>query len=150
MDKSAAGLAASIFPGLGILGSFLVAPGVKKLGHTWTFVLIAFCWISLPICLLFFPQIWYIGVILAGAAQSANYVCLFTVISFWAKTKKETKNLSSAVQMAAYFVAGIAPTILGMVHDTVHNWQIPIIIILIALVTMLITGFFTYRSVKRS
>jgi CP family cyanate transporter-like MFS transporter len=144
MDTTFAGIASSFFQLFGIIGSVSVAGLVKRFDFTKSFAIIAIFWATLPFGLLIAPQFWFIFMVLAGFAQGANYILMFTKIADYAKTTKETQNLSAATQMSAYFVAGVSPSILGAVHQSVNNWQLPLTMVAICMSIMLVVGILTY------
>jgi CP family cyanate transporter-like MFS transporter len=148
MDPSLAGLSSAIFPGVGIIGSLSVSYCIKRFGTTRSFVFTAICWSTLPLGLLFAPNLWWLWLILSGWAQAANYVIMFSVITKWSKTQTEIRQLSSTTQVSAYLIAGIAPSVMGKVHDMASNWTIGLIVWSTLMVIMLITGWLTYRKVK--
>lgn len=148
MDTSQAGVASSIFPAVGIIGSLAAATLVKHFRHWGAFLAVGICWCALPFGLSFAPTFWYIWIVLAGFAQAANYVIVFSVITAFAKNSTEVRKLSSVTQMSAYFVAGVSPTIIGWVHDFSSGWSVPLAIWCGAMLSMCVVGVLTYRKVK--
>lgn len=143
---SFAGTASSLFQLLGIVGSVAVSFMLPKLNFFKSYVIIGGFWILLPYGLLFIPQLWYIWIVLAGFAQGANYILMFTKIADYSRTQRETRKLSAATQMTAYFAAGVTPSILGAIYGVCLSWNVILVIISAIMTIMLISGLIMYKK----
>lgn len=131
LGRAAAGAAASLFQVLGVLGSVLapfalarrVPPRVVVLG-------VAACWLSLPVGLLLAPGGWAVWATLAGLAQGANFVLLFTVAAAAAGSPADVRRMSATVQTVGYAVAAVTPSVLGALHTATGGWTGPLLAVL--------------------
>lgn len=131
LGRAGAGAAASLFQVLGVLGSVLapfalarrVPPRVVVLG-------VAACWLSLPVGLLLAPGGWAVWATLAGLAQGANFVLLFTVAAAAAGSPADVRRMSATVQTVGYAVAAVTPSVLGALHTATGGWTGPLLAVL--------------------
>lgn len=131
LGRAGAGAAASLFQVLGVLGSVLapfalarrVPPRVVVLG-------VAACWLSLPVGLLLAPGGWAVWATLAGLAQGANFVLLFTVAAAAAGSPADVRRMSATVQTVGYAVAAVTPSALGALHTATGGWTGPLLAVL--------------------
>ncbi|SEE94900.1 CynX/NimT family MFS transporter [Ruania alba] len=137
---SASGAAASLFQGFAVLGSLGASVGIRYAGLRPSFIAIACGWLSLPLALLVAPGVWMVGVSLAGAAQGANFVLVFTLISRRFASVHRARKASATVQSVGYSLAAVAPTMVGGVHTLTGGWQVPVAIVAGALVIMTVLG----------
>ncbi|BDZ42720.1 hypothetical protein GCM10025865_20190 [Paraoerskovia sediminicola] len=81
LGASGAGAAASLFQLLAIAGA-LGVPAVISRGVPMraVFAAVAACWLTLPVGLLAAPDLWPLWASLAGVAQGANFVVVFTTV----------------------------------------------------------------------
>ncbi|UFU07362.1 MFS transporter [Ruania halotolerans] len=140
VQVSASGAAASLFQGFAVIGSLGASVGIRYAGLRPSFIAIACGWLCLPLALLVAPQLWMVGVSLAGAAQGANFVLVFTLIARRFSEVHRARKASAAVQSVGYSLAAVAPTVVGGVHTLTGGWQAPVIIVGGALTIMTILG----------
>ncbi|MDR1448584.1 MAG: MFS transporter [Candidatus Ancillula sp.] len=144
MDTSNAGAASSIFQLFGIFGSICVVPLLKRLSFTRSFIIIGTCWILLPLGLLFAPKLWFIWLMLAGFAQSGNYIITFSKISAFSKNQSEIRKFSAVIQMVAYALASTAPSVIAAIHDYSGHWSSSLWSIALILTIMLVAGIWAH------
>ena len=82
MSESVAGVAASVFSLLGIVGPLMVPVMFETLGWPASRVLgvICACWLMLPICLTVAPGYWLVPCMFSGIAHGAFFAALFTLV----------------------------------------------------------------------
>ena len=82
MSEAGAGVAASVFSLLGIVGPLLVPVMFEALQWPASRVLgvICACWLTLPVCLVVAPGYWLVPCMLSGIAQGAFFAALFTLV----------------------------------------------------------------------
>ncbi|ADG73777.1 major facilitator superfamily MFS_1 [Cellulomonas flavigena DSM 20109] len=131
LGRAAAGAAASLFQVLGVLGSVL-APFVlaRRVPPRVVVVGVAACWLSLPVGLLLAPGGWAVWATLAGLAQGANFVLLFTVAAAAAGSPADVRRMSATVQTVGYSVAAVTPSVLGALHTASGGWTGPLLAVL--------------------
>lgn len=150
LGRAGAGAAASLFQVLGVLGSVLapfalarrVPPRVVVLG-------VAACWLSLPVGLLLAPGGWAVWATLAGLAQGANFVLLFTVAAAAAGSPADVRRMSATVQTVGYAVAAVTPSALGALHTATGGWTGPLLAVLGLLVLQVGTHAVAAGSLPR-
>ncbi|UFU03761.1 MFS transporter [Ruania suaedae] len=138
--SGSSGAAASLFQGFAVLGSLGASVGIRYAGLRPSFVAIAVAWLCLPLSLLLAPGAWMVGVSLAGAAQGANFVMVFTLIARRFTQVSRARKASATVQSMGYSMAAVAPTLVGAVHTASGSWAVPVAIVLGALVVMSVVG----------
>ncbi|MCC2314599.1 MFS transporter [Cellulomonas xiejunii] len=139
MSRTAAGAAASLFALLGVAGSVLAPAALARRVPPRILVLVvAACWLALPVGLLVAPGGWAVWTVLAGLAQAANFVVLFSVVAAVSRTSAEVRRLSATVQTVGYTAAAATPSVLGELHSATGGWTAPLVTIgaLLALMTV--------------
>jgi CP family cyanate transporter-like MFS transporter len=144
MDPSGAGVASSIAQLFGILGSICVVPLLKRLSFTRTFIVIGIFWIILPLGLLFAPRFWLLWLACSGIAQAANYIITFSKISAFSRNQSEIRKFSAVVQMVAYTLASLAPSVVASIHDCTGDWTAPLWSFTAVLAIMLFVGVYAH------
>jgi MFS transporter, CP family, cyanate transporter len=130
MAPATAGVSSSIFQIAAIIGAFGV-PVLLRLCRPRTVVLIvAAAWATLPLGLLFAPQLWAAWCSVAGAAQGGGLVVIFALIVRRARDLTENRRMSALVQGGGYVVAATGPTVIGAVHEAAGNWTAPLLVVL--------------------
>ncbi|QOR71594.1 MFS transporter [Ruania alkalisoli] len=137
---ASSGAAASLFQGFAVLGSLGASVGIRYAGLRASFVGIAVAWLCLPAALLLIPGAWMVGVSLAGAAQGANFVLVFTLIARRFTQVSRARKASATVQSVGYSMAAVAPTLVGGLHTLTGGWQVPVVIVGCALTIMTVMG----------
>ncbi|WP_159621359.1 CynX/NimT family MFS transporter [Ruania rhizosphaerae] len=140
VSSASSGAAASLFQGFAVLGSLGASVGIRYAGLRASFVGIAVAWLCLPASLLLVPEAWMVGVSLAGAAQGANFVLVFTLIARRFTSVHRARKASATVQSVGYSMAAVAPTLVGGMHTLTGGWQAPVAIVGCALTIMTVLG----------
>ncbi len=135
LSRAGAGAAASLFQLLGVLGSVLAPAALaRRVPPRVVVLVVAACWVSLPVGLLLAPSAWGAWVVLAGLAQAANFVVLFTVVAHLAGSPADVRRMSAAVQTVGYAVAALTPSALGWLHSATGAWTVPLLVVAALLV----------------
>jgi MFS transporter, CP family, cyanate transporter len=87
------------------------------------------CWLSLPLGLLLAPAGWPLWSVLAGLAQAANFVVVFTVVATVAGSAAAARRMSATVQTLGYAVAAATPSVLGAVQEATGGWTAPLLVV---------------------
>lgn len=132
-----AGVAASLFQGLAILGS-LVLPlsQAMRMPLAATSAVVSACWLALPLGLLLAPGGWMVWCGLAGMAQGGNFAVIFTLVAQRAGSPAAARTMAATVQFIGYVVAFTGPSVLFAVHDAVGGWDAPLTVVLAVLLGM--------------
>ena len=140
LSRTSAGAAAALFTLLGVAGSVLAPVAHARRVPPRTVVLVvAACWLALPVGLLVAPGGWAVWTVLAGLAQAANFVVLFSVVAAVSRTSAEVRRLSATVQTVGYTAAAATPSVLGELHSATGGWTAPLLTIGALLVLMTVT-----------
>ncbi|MBO0611271.1 MFS transporter [Myceligenerans salitolerans] len=132
-----AGVAASLFQGLAILGSLVLpATHALRLPLGVASAVVTACWLSLPLGLLFAPGWWALWCSLAGFAQGGNFAVIFTVVAQRAGSAVAARRMAAAVQACGYVVAFTGPSVMFAVHDAAGDWNVPLLVLLAVLTIM--------------
>ncbi|QGQ21105.1 MFS transporter [Cellulomonas sp. JZ18] len=131
LTRAGAGVGAALFQVLGVVGSLVVPPLLarERVAPRAVVVTIAACWLSLPLGLLLAPAGWAAWSTLAGLAQAANFVVVFTVVATVAGSPAAARRMSATVQTVGYSVAAVTPSALGAVHDATGGWAAPLLVV---------------------
>lgn len=137
LDANGAGAASSVFQAMAIVGAIgapvLMARGVRT---RVVLVVLAVLWLALPLGLLLAPGANVVWMACAGVAQGGNFTVLITLMVRRARDGRETQRISAFVQGCGYAIAATGPTLLGVVHTASGGWTLPLVLVLVALVTM--------------
>lgn len=146
-----AGVAASLFQGLAILGS-LVLPvtHMLRLPISVASAVVSVCWLTLPAGLLWAPEWWALWCSLAGAAQGGNFAVIFTVVAQRAGSPVAVRKMAATVQFCGYVLAFTGPSVLFAVHGAVGGWDAPLTVVLVVVATMGTALMVATRSRRRA
>lgn len=132
-----AGLAASLFQGLAILGSLVLPVShAMRLPIAVASAAMSACWLALPVGLLLAPDWWALWCSLAGLAQGGNFAVIFTIVAQRAGSPAEVRKMAATVQFCGYIVAFTGPTAGFAVHDAAGGWEAPLLLVLAVLLAM--------------
>lgn len=124
MTPSEAGMAASLFQILGLLGCFGI-PLMATRGEVSTrvqFLTVSLSWIITTAGYLLAPGLWAVWSIFGGIASGGGFTVIFSLIMGYAKSLDQNRRISSLVQTAGYFVASLSPFVIGAIRETAHSW----------------------------
>ena len=99
MSESGAGVAASVFSLLGIVGPLLVPVMFEALGWPASRVLgvICACWLMLPVCLTVAPAYWLVPCMFSGIAHGAFFAALFTLVIRRSESVDENRRTTAVI-----------------------------------------------------
>ena len=148
MSESGAGVAASVFSLLGIVGPLLVPVMFEALGWPASRVLgvICACWLMLPICLTVAPGYWLVPCMLSGIAQGAFFAALFTLVIRRSSSVDENRQTTAVIQTTGYCLAAVGPVVMGWVHERSGGWVAPFSMVAGVLVLMTVCAQITARA----
>ncbi|MBX7445970.1 MULTISPECIES: CynX/NimT family MFS transporter [unclassified Arthrobacter] len=148
MASSEAGVAASLFQLLAIIGPLLIPLLTRVLG--WgaqgLFITVASCWIILPSGLLAAPQLWPLWAALGGIAQGGTFTVIFTVVIERAPSLAENRRMTAFIQSIGYGIAASGPVLMGLIRDVAGGWTPPLLLIVGALIIMAACGVSGIRT----
>lgn len=140
LGPAAAGAAASTFQLVGFVGSLALPAALAwRAPPRAVTVVVAACWLSLPLGLLLAPGGWAVWAALAGLAQAANFVLIFSVVTAVAGSPAGVRRLSAAVQTVGYLVAALTPSLLGTLRSATGSWSVPLLVVTGLLTLMAVT-----------
>ena len=148
MSESGAGVAASVFSLLGIVGPLLVPVMFEALGWPASRVLgvICACWLMLPICLTVAPAYWLVPCMLSGIAQGAFFAALFTLVIRRSSSVDENRQTTAVIQTTGYCLAAVGPVVMGWVHERSGGWVAPFAMVAGVLVLMTVCAQIAARA----
>lgn len=123
MSSSSAGLIASLFQILALLGSFGVPAMAGRFGAPRLLAGMAVCWIATPIGLFLEPQAWLVWSITCGIATGGGFTAIFMLIMTYSRDLNDNRRISSLVQGGAYTVSALGPIIVGSLNQALGGWS---------------------------
>jgi CP family cyanate transporter-like MFS transporter len=129
----------SLFQVFAIVGA-LVVPLLTRRVPYWVIVLgVCVLWATVPLGLLFAPDLWALWLSFGGIAQGGTFTLVFIVVVELATTDSEAGRGSALVQGLGYAIGATGPSVFGALHDLTGGWTMSLIAILVA-VGLLATG----------
>ncbi|MDR6573312.1 CP family cyanate transporter-like MFS transporter [Curtobacterium sp. 320] len=146
-SKASSGASSSVFQILAVVGAL----GVPVLAAKWRpraiIALVAFLWLAMPLGLLFAPQLWLLWSVLGGAAQGGGITVIFIVIVRIVSSDADARRMSAFVQGGGYLLGSAGPLVAGSLHGITGDWTAPLLVVLVAVLTLGIVGTFAARRV---
>jgi CP family cyanate transporter-like MFS transporter len=103
-------------------------------------LVVSAAWSTLPLGLLFAPQLWPVWCGLGGAAQGGGLVVIFALVVRKSRDLVENRRMSALVQGGGYVVAAAGPTVVGGVHSATGGWTAPLLVVLGAVGLLCVAG----------
>lgn len=138
VSATEAGVGATAFQVLGMLGAFCVPVLVRRYSLGAVMVAMGLLWIATPLAILAGPSHWLAWSILAGVPQGGSFVTIFMLIMRSARNIDENRRLSTVVQGAGYAFASLGPIIIGNLREQTGRWNAPFL--LMALLPLVIVA----------
>ncbi len=143
MSSSKAGWILSFTEGMGALGSLIIPALAEKLKRLHHLIWILMMMEMIGLIGLIFSSgsgldiLWslMIGFVLGGSFGLA--LLLFVLRTSDPET---ATGLSGMAQSIGYLLAAVGPVVFGWLHDSLHSWTIPLVILLVVLLGKLIAG----------
>lgn len=147
-SKASSGASSSVFQILAVVGAL----GVPVLAAKWRpraiISLVAFLWLAMPLGLLFAPQLWLLWSVLGGAAQGGGITVIFIVIVRIVSSDADARRMSAFVQGGGYLIGSAGPLVAGSLHGATGDWTAPLLVVLVAVLTLGIVGTTAARRVS--
>ncbi|MBT2502285.1 CynX/NimT family MFS transporter [Curtobacterium sp. ISL-83] len=146
-SKASSGASSSVFQILAVVGAL----GVPLLASRWRpraiISLVAFLWLAMPLGLLFAPQLWLLWSVLGGAAQGGGITVIFIVIVRIVSSDADARRMSAFVQGGGYLLGSAGPIVAGSLHGATGSWTAPLLVVLVAVLTLGVAGTIAARRV---
>ena len=81
-----------------------------------------------------------VSVIVLGAAGGTSFSLAMMFFSLRTRTAQEASEISGMAQSIGYLLAAIGPFLFGMLHETVGNWIVPMLLLVAAAIVLLFVG----------
>lgn len=147
-SKASSGASSSVFQILAVVGAL----GVPVLASKWRpraiIALVAFLWLAMPLGLLLAPQLWLLWSVLGGAAQGGGITVIFIVIVRIVSSDADARRMSAFVQGGGYLIGSAGPLVAGSLHGATGDWTAPLLVVLVAVLTLGVVGTFAARRVS--
>ncbi|WIE83345.1 MFS transporter [Curtobacterium sp. MCPF17_021] len=147
-SKASSGASSSVFQILAVVGAL----GVPLLATRWRpaaiIALVGTLWLAMPLGLLFAPQLWLLWSVLGGAAQGGGITVIFIVIVRIVSSDADARRMSAFVQGGGYLLGSAGPLVAGALHGATGNWTAPLLVVLVAVLTLGVVGTFAARRVS--
>jgi len=141
LDAAGAGAAASIFQIAAVIGAIGVPVLRARTNSLRTsFVVVAVCWLALPLGLLLLPGGWPMWCALGGAAQGGGFTVLVAAVLARAHGVTDSRRISAAMQGGGYALGAAGPTVVGAVHESTLGWTVPLVLVAVALALLAASG----------
>ncbi|WP_158240703.1 CynX/NimT family MFS transporter [Telmatospirillum siberiense] len=145
MNASEAGLVASVFQILALLGSFGAPALAGRAPLPWLLVVMAVCWIITPLGLLMAPHGWIIWSITGGIATGGGFTVVFMLIMNHAHDLQDNRRISAFVQGIGYSLSSVGPLVIGSLNQTFGGWTAGFLLLSATAVVMLGSGLCVTR-----
>ncbi|PYY63552.1 MFS transporter [Curtobacterium sp. MCPF17_003] len=147
-SKASSGASSSVFQILAVVGAL----GVPLLATRWRpaaiIALVGTLWLAMPLGLLFAPQLWLLWSVLGGAAQGGGITVIFIVIVRIVSSDADARRMSAFVQGGGYLLGSAGPLVAGALHGATGTWTAPLLVVLVAVLTLGVVGTFAARRVS--
>ncbi len=129
MDATRAGLAASTFQVLSLLGSFGVPILARQVQLGRQMIVMGALWMSTPLWMLAAPHQWPLWALVGGIAQGGTFVVIFMLIMQHAASLDDNRRLSMVVQGVAYTFSSFGPIVVALAHEASGHWRAPFLLL---------------------
>ena len=136
-SPAAAGAASSVFQVLAVVGALGVPVLLARGTPERALALVGVCWLALPLGLLLAPQQWLLWTALGGVAQGGVFTIVFLLVVRLSADDRQARRTSALVQGGGYSLAALGPSVVGAVHDATGTWEVPLLVVVGALVVLL-------------
>lgn len=150
MDATAAGVAASVFQILALLGSFGVPAlaATRWLSRATLLIGIALAWFVTPLGFLLMPGQWFLWAIVGGIASGGGFTVIFMLIMEHSATLAENRKISALVQGLGYTLAAAGPFIVGSMRQISEGWAAGFLFLAGIASLMVLIGFGVSRLTR--
>jgi len=142
MTDAQAGVVASLFQLMGLLGSFGLPflAGTQRFADRGLFLVVTLAWFFTAAGFWLAPAWWVAWVIFGGISSGGGFTVIFSMIMNRAKDLNENRSMSTVVQAAGYIVAAVSPFAVGHMHEVSGSWQGSMHLLVSASVIMILAG----------
>ncbi|WP_309251587.1 MULTISPECIES: MFS transporter [Lonsdalea] len=142
MSLAEAGLVASVFQIMALIGSFGVpmAASLWRVPRTLLLTVVGVFWMLTPAGMYYCPHQWPIWSLASGIAQGGGFTVIFMLIMDHARDLDENRRFSSAVQGVGYTLASVGPLVTGGLHTLCGNWAVSFLLLSALAILMLAMG----------
>lgn len=142
ISDASAGIVASLFQTLGLVGCFGIPVLVKsgKFSTRARFTMVTVGWLLTASGFWFAPSLWAVWVVCGGFASGGGFTVIFSMIMEHAKDLDENRTMSTLVQTVGYIVASVSPFAIGHLHELNGSWNGGMGLLSGAAVLMIICG----------
>ncbi len=146
-SAESSGASSSVFQILAVVGAL----GVPVLATRWRpraiVALVGTLWLAMPLGLLFAPQLWLLWSVLGGAAQGGGITVIFIIIVRIVTSDDDARRMSAFVQGGGYLIGSAGPLVAGSLHGATGDWTAPLLVVLVAVLTLGVVGTLAARRV---
>jgi MFS transporter, CP family, cyanate transporter len=129
LDRAAAGLLASIFQGVAVVGAFVV-PLLSRVGPpALPMTVIGACWLVLTFGTLLAPEMLAVWLAVGAVAHAGGFVVVFTILVGVARSDGEAAGMSALVQGGGYAVGAVGAPVMGALSDVAGGWDVPLTVL---------------------
>lgn len=129
MSATRAGLVASAFQILALIGSFGVPWLAGRFSLAAMLVTMGLLWLVTPLWMLLAPSQWPLWSLTGGIAQGGTFVVVFLLIMRNARDLDDNRRISAAVQGLGYSLAAAGPLVTGALHEAAGSWRIAFLVL---------------------
>lgn len=148
MTATTAGVIASIFQILALLGSFGTPALAAVIPIPRLLVGMGFCWFVTPLGLLVAPQAWMAWSVIGGIATGGGFAVIFMLIMQYARDLEDNRRTSAMVQGGGYTLSSGGPLIVGGLHQALGGWTLGFLLLAAIAAIMLLCGLAAERTLK--
>ncbi|MBZ4486611.1 MFS transporter [Microbacterium sp. cx-55] len=124
LDSATAGALASIFQGVGVLGSFVVPLLARVAPRIVPTLVISASWLLLTGGMLAAPELTWLWLSFGAIAHSGGFVAIFSALVSVARTDAEATTMSALVQGGGYGIGAFGAPIAGALHEATGGWDV--------------------------
>jgi len=137
-SPAAAGAASSVFQVLAVVGALGVPVLLARGTPRRALAVVVACWLALPLGLLLAPQQWLLWTALGGVAQGGVFTIVFVLVVRLSADDRQARRTSALVQGGGYSLAALGPSVLGGVHASTGGWEVPLLVVVGALLVLVL------------
>lgn len=124
-----AGMIASVFQGLGIIGALITPPLMARMTHNWIFAMAcSLMWVICLVGLIIAPEYYMLWTILGGAGQGGVFAMFWLLIAQRGRDIDVVRDLSGMAQAVGYTISTCAPIAVGMALEATGSWKVVLLI----------------------
>ena len=96
--------------------------------------------------LLLVPSAQVLWVVIGGLASGASLVLALSFFGLRTAGAPQAAALSGMAQSVGYLIAATGPVLMGVVHDSVGGWRLPLLILAVLAIGQLLLGYRAGRA----